>query len=508
MPAQLSAEQQQTPNPTQHQQQTDSGGLPASFFTWTVRLLLAYFGARLLFLACAMAPFAPPDEVTHSGLCRVFSRVWLLPENSPETYQFGMVTNTPWLYYWLMGKLRMLNLFGIPDLTFLRLLNLPLAFGTIWYARRTLRLVTRDRLADLLLVAALTNTAMFSVLSASVSYDNLTNLLAAMSVYFMMAFFRENSPQLLAGSLLCQMAGTVTKMTILPLALVLELLLVIHLLRQRAAVLSAFKEYFRAPVRRLVWPLLPLALVFALNLQLYAGNYLHYGTLNPSMHEVLPAGVAMQYRLEARGLIFNQYKEGKISYMDALQLAGDISHPGDKADTFYMLMNWENLKANPALWLDYPHYLPRWLDSMMATVFGIKAHLPMHKSTRELIPFYLLLGLSLVGMLLRWRPGREGALSAACLAVTAGFYAWFLMDQVNYDNYKNYGLLGITLQGRYIFPVLTPIYVLASCYLARLFSGERLRVALALAAVLVFTAYDFPWFLAHATPQWYAWFPA
>jgi hypothetical protein len=51
------------------------------------------------------------------------------------------------------------------------------------------------------------------------------------------------------------------------------------------------------------------------------------------------------------------YLSGKISYMDALMLTGEIKHPGDKADTFYLLMNYENLKRNPQLWLGPVQYV-------------------------------------------------------------------------------------------------------------------------------------------------------
>src|ERR1035437_8987005 len=192
-------------------------------FKWIVITLLVYFGVRLLFFATNISPYVPPDEVTHFGVCRIFSKVFLLPGNSPETYQYGLVTNIPWLYYWIMGKLLFFNFFGISDLVFLRLLNIPLAFGTIYYTWRLLRLLTDDRLTQLLLIVAMTNTMMFSFLSASVSYDNLTNLLAAMSVFYLFAFFKERSGVMLLISYLCQLAGCLTKITIFPLILILNI---------------------------------------------------------------------------------------------------------------------------------------------------------------------------------------------------------------------------------------------------------------------------------------------
>lgn len=478
--------------------------LSATHLKWAIWFLLAYFGLRLLFFALTIASFVPPDEVTHAGLCQVFSRVFLLPDNSPGTYEFGLVTNIPWLYYWIMGKLLHLNFFGVSDLIFLRLLNIPLAFGTVWYALRLLRLLTDDRLAQLLLVVAMTNTAMFSLLSASVSYDNLTNLLAVMAIYYLLAFFKGRSGSLLAASILCQLAGSLTKVTFLPLVLALNLLLLIHEWRNLRNIPAALNIYCRTAGRRAWLPALAILVALGLNLQLYAGNYLRYGSLNPSMSDVLSTENAMQYRIAARETIFRLYTDGKISYMEALQMAGGIEHPGDKSDTFFMLMNYENLKRNPGLWMGPLQYAKSWLENMVGSIFGIKAHLPMYKDARYSIPLYLIMALASLGFLLRWRPRESGWLPPS-LAAIAFFYAGYIMYKVNYNAYLYYGTPGITLQGRYLFPVLGPVYVLSCYYLLRLFRADYIRLALALGTALLFIAYDFPWFLTHATPEWYAW---
>lgn len=480
--------------------------ISATFLKWATWLLLAYFGARMVFFALNISSFVPPDEVTHAGLCKIFSNVFLLPDNSPATYEFGLVTNTPWLYYWIMGKLLHLNFFGISDLVFLRLLNIPLAFGTVFFVRRTLLLLTDDRLAQLLLIIAMTNTAMFSLLSASVSYDNLTNLLAAMAVFYLLAFFKYRSGNLLAATILAQLAGCLTKVTFLPLVLVLNLLLVIHEFRNLRFLPAALRGYIQAPGRRAWWLALLVVVTLGLNLHLYGGNYLHYGTLNPSMPAVLSPTAAMNYRLEARGMIFNQYKDGRISYMEALILTGEIKHPGDKADTFYLLMNYENLKRNPQLWMGPLTYVKFWIQEILGTVFGIKAHLGMFKPPLYMLPVYLVMLLSFLGFLIRWRP-RESGWLPPCLVTIACFYAGYLMYEVNYDSYLNYGAPGLTLYGRYLFPVFGPFYVLLCYYLLRLCRAEYIRYALALATALLLISYDFPWFLMHATPEWFEWMP-
>lgn len=484
----------------------NNAGLSAPFMKWAATILLAYFGVRLAFFALSISSFVPPDEVTHAGICKIFSKVFLFPENSPATYEFGLVTNIPWLYYWIMGKLLHLNLFGISDLVFLRLLNIPLAFVTVHFVRKTLSLFTDNRLTHLLLLVAVTNTAMFSFLSASVSYDNLVNSLAAMSTYYMMAFFSRRSASLLYSAILCQLAGCLTKVTILPLVLVLNVLFVIYLATNLRTFPAMLKCHFTASGRRFWLWALALLLGVGLNLHLYYGNYLHYGSINPSMATVLSPEKSMNYRLDARGTIFNDFKDGKISYMDALILTGEIKHPGDKADTFYLLMNYQKMKSNPQLWLSPLHYASSWFQTMMSTTFGIKGHLGMFKPTPYLLPLYLLMIFAFIGFIVRWRP-REVGWSPLSLAVVTLYYAGFLIYEVNYDAYLNYGEPSLTVYGRYLFIVMAPAAVLMCHYLLCLFRFGPLRNSLALLTALLFITYDFPWFLLHATPEWYEWMP-
>ncbi len=473
---------------------------------WGTGLLLTYFGLRLLFLALNISSFVPPDEVTHAGICKVFARTLFFPENAPDTYEFGLVTTTPWLYYWSMGKLLHLNLFGLSDLVFLRLLNIPLAFGTIYFTRRSLRLLSDSLLTQLLLTTVLTNCAMFTLLSASVSYDNLTNLWAAMSFYYLFASFKGRSGELLAVSICCQLAGCLTKITFLPLVAAMALLLLIQGKKLSDLFPSSLTQHIKTmPLRN--WLLTGAILsLFGLNINLYGRNYLSYGELLPSMQQVLSPQTAMQYRLAARGLIFNQYREEKISYMDALLLAGEITHPGDKSDTFFLLMNYEKLKRNPQLWMGPFTYAKTWLETTYATIFGIKAHLPLYKDSRLLIPYYILSLMALLGFILNGRPRKSGWLPAG-LAAVAIPYAGYLMYAINYTNYLNYGVPGITLQGRYLFPLLVPLSVLLCRYLLLLFRTEAQRVTIALVTILFFIAGDFPWFLLNTTTQWYNWMP-
>lgn len=480
--------------------------ISSTVLTWATWLLLACFGARLLYFALNISAFVPPDEVTHAGLCKIFSKVFLFPENSPETYEFGLVTNTAWLYYWIMGKLLHVNIFGLSDLVFLRLLNIPFAFGVVCYSVKLLRLLTGSRLAQLLLIAVITNIPMFSLLSASVSYDNLANLLAAMAIYYEFAFFKSRSGSHLLTSLLCQTAGSLTKITFLPLIVILNIIMALNEAKNLQTVRENVTRQFWVVARRSWLTLCLLIIAVGLNLQLYVGNYLRFGAPNPGISQVISPLVAMQSRLDARGIIFSQYKEGKISYMDALILTGEIKHAGDKADTFYLLMNYEKLKRNPQLWLSPLGYSISWCQTMAASIFGIRAHLGMFKPPLYLVPAYVAMALAFLGFVIRWRP-RETGWSPVYLVMVAFCYAGSLIYEVNYDAYLTYGEPSLTVYGRYLFIVLAPVAVLLCHYLLCLFKSGIVRNSLAMATALLFISYDFPWFLMHVTPEWLEWMP-
>lgn len=472
------------------------------FFKWSVTILLVYFGLRLLFFAGTISPYVPPDEHTHFELSRIFSKVFFLPQNSPETYEYGLVTNIPWLYYWTMGKLLSLNLFGMPDLLFLRLLNIPFAFGTVYYAWRMLRLLTDDRLSHILLIVAMTNTIMFTFLSAFVSYDNLTNLLAAMSAYYLLAFFKTRSGDLLAASFLCQMAGSLTKVTFLPLVLVLNILLIIHEFKSLRVLPGAILAWFKSADWQRTGLILVTMLGLALNIHLYGSNYFHYGSLAPEMSDVLSPDKAMQNRLAARSLIFSQFKEGRISREEALAMASRINHPGDRADAMYLIENYSALKNNRTELLGPLAYPVFWVRQISAGIFGIFGHLQMANRGPTMWPFAALAVLTILSILIRWRPP-DAAWLRTCLMTIAAFYGLFLLYGVNYQTYRSTGALGLGLQGRYIFPVLGPIYVVSSYYLLRLFRSGRLRLGVSAAVCVLFIASDFPYFLFHVTSNWF-----
>jgi len=79
------------------------------------------------------------------------------------------------------------------------------------------------------------------------------------------------------------------------------------------------------------------------------------------------------------------------------------------------------------------------------------------------------------------------------------------MYVINYGSYLDSRATWLGLQGRYIFPVMCPMYVLLSYYLIHLFTGRRAQFVIFSVTAMIFIACDFPFFLSFATPDWFAW---
>ena len=145
--------------------------------------VIIYFAIRLVYFATHIHPYFPPDETTHYGKSVAFSKALFIPENGPDTYEIGLMTNRPYLYYWLMGKCLHLNFFSINDLVFLRLINGLIGINCAIFVYKWTRFITANKYIRFLTVVLFTNILMATGLFASVNYDNLTNLFAHKKVW-------------------------------------------------------------------------------------------------------------------------------------------------------------------------------------------------------------------------------------------------------------------------------------------------------------------------------------
>jgi hypothetical protein len=132
----------------------------------------------------------------------------------------------------------------------------------------------------------------------------------------------------------------------------------------------------------------------------------------------------------------------------------------------------------------------------------VQAHLSILKDPWSLLPYNVILFAAFV-VWIRWSrwDGSEKPWSALSIAVV--FYFLFLIGYVNYKSYLASHAAFLGVQGRYLFPVLVPAYLTAARFLFNPFR-RAVQIALLLIVSTIFILGDFPYFLRHDGPDWYA----
>lgn len=461
-------------------------------------VLLAYFAARVVWLAFRMHPYVPPDEVTHIGRVLAYANVWGTPENSASGFEYGLLDHRPWLYYWTMARALALNVFPIPDLFFARVVNGLLGLATVTLGILWVRDWCRSPWARVLFAVLATNTLMFTGLAGSVSYDNGANLLAAASLLAFTRFRTRRSVEWLLAFAALVLAGCLAKRTFLPLGFLLVLWLLVRERRQLAGLVHQGRAAFREASAG-TGALLAVVLVLgAFSLALYGGNVLQYGRLVPGFGQVVGEQNAMQNRVFARGRILERFKAGEISIDEARRRAQRIRHAGDRGDTLFLLKTAQLPASSVGGRIPY---VGQWSWRVLKTSVGYLGHRRAVKSDAAVYGYTAVFALAGLLLAWRWRPGASGGTPADAAFLALG-YALVLMWLVNYPDYQSSRYIELGLQGRYVFPVLFPIYGLVAYALGEL-APVKARPWLVAAVAAWYFYGDFPWWLQQIDVKWF-----
>ena len=130
--------------------------------------------------------------------------------------------------------------------------------------------------------------------------------------------------------------------------------------------------------------------------------------------------------------------------------------------------------------------------------FGLLGHQRIYKRDAFITLYIVIFLLAMAMFVLHWRPRKQENFETYVMAIVL-FYAFFLMQFVSYKSYLEWEMMVEGLQGRYIFPVLVPLYGLVARYLLA-YWPKPVQVAGFLAASIVFIYGDFPFFLKYAAP--------
>lgn len=490
-------------------------------------LLLAYFALRAVYLAVSLAPSLPPDEATHLGRCELYAGSWLLPGDTDRSASLGLIGYTPYLYYFLMGKLIHLDVLPGSRLFFLRLADVVLGIATVGIAWRWIRRVSGSASVRILFILLLTNTLMFTVMSGAVSYDSLANLLAALTILYLTRFLLDSRGADLLVCLGALLAGILTKAALLPLAFIGVLCVAFHerrrLLRRagggdRSSKLAGGVKGRkgsreppaadppagrRPPAPRAVILLsgAVVALLLALAVALYGGNLVRFGRLVPRPEQVLSEAQILQAPVPARNWIYARYRDGSLTLDEALARADRIASPVERETTAQLVMRSARRRAagltfRPTSRVDYA---VRWFRYMAMRTYGFIGGKIVYPVGWIVSGYLGILLLAVALGAVRWLRRRSGDWIWGYMIAISGFYALVLMQGVNYGTYLHWENTAIGLQGRYIFPVIVPIYGLVAHALVSPWPRWG-RIAVSILVGGWFLYGDFPFYLLHVRP--------
>ena len=399
---------------------------------FVMALLLIIFTAYSLFLAFNLQPGIIPDEPAHIAFSKHFSTTIGIPPDTFETYKWGWyIEQNPFLFYWLNG--RYLNIIDLvaPQasdreiLVILRVINTLYALGTLIFCYLLSKEVLQHRWWQIFPVFLLTNTLMFVFLSAGVNYDNLANLFSMASLYFLVRVLKGK--RFMSNSLMWILLiglGTLTKYTILPLALAMTITWVIHMIIRRRTIF---------PLKFSGWKTVMLIIIvlFVLvgNILIYGVNILQYQSITPPCREIL---------LEAQCEISPYEKRSEAIANNPKMTVEESIAEGFPSPQRYAAVDW--------------------VKNMLLRTFGMIGHKSYFPLT--LIAYYqvLVYGMLVLGLINLLHYRKIPYIPIILLLISA-FYAAILLYQ-NYQSELLYDFQHIAMQGRYIFPVIGLLYIL------------------------------------------------
>lgn len=359
-----------------------------------------------------------------------------------------------------MGKILSLSWFGLNEFVILRFFNILFSTVTVIYTLRLARLFTSSKAVHLLALIIITNIPMFTFLSASVNYDNLTNMFASMTIYYLFLYIKSSMLNDLLKVIILINLGLITKVTFIPLALICTIILIISIIKK-----SQDKSYFHktySSVRSCLVLVVICIISILLSSNLYIRNFYYYQKIIPACEQV------------------TSYENCRLN------------------PTF---VRDENLRSDPKTTLLTPYkYFLTWGDLMLTRSMGILGHDSLYKSTVLLIPYKIIFSLSLI-LLLRLILKKERFLLT--LFIIAVFYTVILAYYHNYRNYITTGVIDIALQGRYLFPIVVPVALLTGYALLNTFKNKRICIIIFAIVSTVFILGDYIHFKRNVPDLWY-----
>lgn len=392
----------------------------------TLSILILIFIFYSVFIAFNIDRGIIPDEITHFDFSKQFSTTLGIPPELPEAYKYGVyITQSPFLFYWINGRIINIANLIFPSLSdwqmlvTLRILNVLYTLGTIVFCYLLSKEFIKHKWWQLLPVFFLTNTLMFVFLSGGVNYDNLANLFCFAGLFYLARVFNHHPFVTNSLSWMIFIAlGSLTKYTVLPLALAMGVAWLIYLIKNRKQILP-FEFQGR---KNLTLFALLISLIFG-NIAIYGHNLIVYHALLPNCEDILSEE---ECRLDYYNLRMEKFGlEKKLTLVESIKLG----YP------------------NPL------EYLSRWIIGYISAIFGINSHRSFKTKPRTF--FHLLLLIWIFYVSIRSYINKFKNLSFMGVFL---FYL-FTIFITNYNSDLYFGFKYFGQNGRYFFQVIGILFI-------------------------------------------------
>jgi len=428
-------------------------------FSILIFIIFAWFFFQSIFFALNVRYQVPPDEGSQLVIAKLYNESNCLTiENSPKTYWLGNVKTRP-LYPMIMGKLflNINNIFGISDYIFLRIVNVILGIFFMFFSYLMIKEVTKNKLIQLTILIILSNLLMLVFLYGAMSHDNLINLIAVMSIYYMIRFIKTYNRFYLLMILSTMVIGSLTKISYLPL-IVIELAILLFFIKK----IIKNKDKFlikKIKIKELICIVVIIILGIA-NVMQYGGNLVKYKKIKPSLAQV-------------------EGKNIKSSNEKVYSMLANTAHTRDKMNIF--------------------EYSVEWYKSIKDKTLGIMAHRHLHKNNTniQMVLVDIIILISTIILLLNIKKLIKDK-PLLILVLISISYLLILLLYVNYRSYSITHTITAGLQGRYIFPILAPLITFI-IYFIMFKLPEIAKALFTLIITIIFVSEGFFYFVEHGS---------
>ena len=460
---------------------------------WPVILIFLLLIARVFFYNSLLPVAQTPDYDYHNAVAKIYKNnpsiifFWDKKDvkiacNDPVIYR-PPVSTSPFLYHSLVGKvwyifeaLGFKNAFALTSLV-----QSVLGLLTVWYIYKLATLITRDKWVHYLVLFIAAMLPMFGFIINYISYDNLVNLAGAASIFYLFAYLKNNKIKDGLFFAIFTLVGMLTKLAFGPLFVVLWIIMMLHSSKRLKQIIGEVKRYAGKRVNLI--PITVFLILAALFVVFYGRNVVKYGSYSPRVG-----------RNEERTC-----PPPKTINKNVPKNEDEAEKPINELP----LTGWSGNKIIYAI-----EYLPVWSVKMTEGVFNIVSHRSLAKTSLYHKVLFVFLVTSSAGLLWAlFRRKQKELWLLLLIAFSYGFYLFYFVNLRTFINgYADPAARMLSIQGRYIFPVLSPLVFLFAYGLMGNIKNKKLRI-LIFALLLLFLFYgDMFYFLRHYK-VWYLQLP-